>query len=239
MSKPIPARDAPPKKKSKRLKFRRPLPKKLGNPVDVEKAKSKGSKVEVSVNLTLPKPKIHFKKLSKKYRNSTYAKVMSVIAVVIVLNIVAVSVIKKHNNSAIKGASTGANGKSSSPDYKPVLPSGSAANTTSGKLSYDSEKKVTSYTDKIGDSQITISEQPLPPDFKDNPDGRVEIFAKNANFNDLIQYNGGRAHIGTSIKGPQSVVFHKDGLLIFLKSDKKILNADWVKYINSLQSAKE
>lgn len=238
-SNPIPARDPPKaKKKSLRSKFKTPKLKKLDKPVNVEKAKSQGSKVEVSVNLSIPK--VPLKKYARRYKSSTYAKIMSVIIAVILVNVIAVSVVKKNNSSNdVKGAVAGQDGKSKSPDYKPLLPSGTAANTVSGNFSYDSEKKVTSFSDKIGEEEVTISQQPLPQDFKDNPDGRVEIFAKNANFNELIQTKSGRAHIGTSIKGPQSVVFHREGLLVFLRSEKKILNTDWVRYIDSLQPAKQ
>lgn len=233
----IPVRKAPEPAKKPKLKhrFRKALPKKLENPVDAEKAKKSSKNLEVTLNLSMPK--VDHKKYWSRYKSSLYAKIATAIALVIIANVILVKVFKGDDSSATKGAST-SDGRSKSADYKALLPGGDEANTSSGKAAYEPEKQVTSFSDKIGENSIVVSEQPLPPDFKDNPDGRVEIFAKNNNFNELLQIESGRAHLGTSIKGPQSVVFQRDGVMVFLRSEKKIMNTDWVRYINNLSAKK-
>ncbi len=235
--KPIPVREAPPKKK-KKLKNRlsRPLLPKLENPVNAEKAKASGKNVEVSLSFKIPK--LPTRRIWQQYKKNTYAKVISALVVIILLNVVAVSIVKNHNNGrSVQGVTTGKS-SATTPSYKPFLPGGEVANTNSQAYKYTAEKQLVGYTDKIGQNEILVTQQPLPEEFKDNPDGRVEIFAKNANYNELLQITGGRAHLGTSEKGPQFVVFHKNGLMIFLRSDKKLLNADWTNYINGLKQSK-
>lgn len=42
-------------------------------------------------------------------------------------------------------------------------------------------------------------------------------------------------YIGTSARGPQSVIFHKNNLLILIKSNGPLSGDQWTEYIASLE----
>jgi hypothetical protein len=94
---------------------------------------------------------------------------------------------------------------------------------------------VYAYIDKLAGVQINVSEQPLPASFKDNPDQQLSQLAQNFEATNKITAGGTTVYIGTSIKGPQSVLLTKSNLLILIKSTGQIPNGDWAAYINSLK----
>ncbi len=124
--------------------------------------------------------------------------------------------------------------KTNQPDFDTVLPDGKEAETDGGKIAYDSEKKVVSFRDTIALVPVTVSEQTLPESFKEDTQAKVENLAKSFNANEVINESTPKAYLGTSIKGPQTAIFHKNGLLIFIQSESKIDKNDWAAYITTL-----
>ncbi len=120
------------------------------------------------------------------------------------------------------------------PDFKPLLPEGKQPNNPSGKIGYDGTRKVASYKDKIGEVDITISQQPLPQSFQKEPDQELQKLATSISATTALSSTP-KAYLGISEKGPQTVVFHKNGLLVFLYAEHKIEDAAWTDYINKLQ----
>lgn len=125
---------------------------------------------------------------------------------------------------------------SQAPMYKTVLPSGRPINTLGGwkRISPPKNDPVYAYADTIGGVVISVSQQPLPKSFVGDIDNQVAELAKKFNASDKITAGDTKAYIGTSSKGPQSVIFTKDNLLILIKSQKKLNNKTWTKYIASL-----
>lgn len=123
-----------------------------------------------------------------------------------------------------------------SPDYKTVLPGGKTIDSLGGwqRVSPPEGDPVFAYTDTIDGIYVSVSQQPLPDSFKNNASSEVEALAKK--FNATTQFRAGstKVYIGTSAKGPQSVIFTKDSLLILIKSREKIEEKSWVTYIESL-----
>lgn len=117
------------------------------------------------------------------------------------------------------------------PDFATVYAAGPAAT----ELRYDETKKVASYNDTLTGVPITISQQPLPSGFKTDPSGEVAKLATQINANEKISTVDTVAYSGLSIKGPQTVVFVKNDLLIFIIAQKKIETLDWIKYIESIK----
>jgi hypothetical protein len=58
--------------------------------------------------------------------------------------------------------------------------------------------------------------------------------ARAYNANTKLDADGVRVYLGSSAKGPQSVLFTKNGVLILMKSWATIPDADWITYIKSL-----
>ncbi len=126
--------------------------------------------------------------------------------------------------------------KSEKPTYSTVLPSGKSIDQLGGwsRVSPPNRNPVFAYVDKIGDVQINVSEQPLPKEFKSDISHQVENLAKAYTATDKVDAGGTTFYVGTSAKGPQSVIFNKNDLLILIKSSAKIDDKDWTKYVQSL-----
>ncbi len=122
------------------------------------------------------------------------------------------------------------------PTFRTLLPAGKTIKDFGGwtKVSPPNRDPVYAYVDKIGAIPINVSQQPLPDDFVNDTEEKVEQLAlayaadKKLNVGDAI------AFIGTSAKGPQSVILAKNNLLILIKASAAIPNAQWEKYIKSL-----
>lgn len=119
------------------------------------------------------------------------------------------------------------------PPFDTVLPKNSAKNADAPMV-YDEQRKVANFADSIGAVRIIVSEQPLPDRFKVNQAVELEKFAKEINCNQALQAGGTQAFLGTSVKGPQTVVMIKKDLLIFIKADATIPNSSWMTYIQEL-----
>jgi hypothetical protein len=122
------------------------------------------------------------------------------------------------------------------PPYATILPSNSTIESLGGwkKVSPPEAEPVYAYSHTIDSVDITVSEQPLPESFKTDIDSQLADLAKKFNANDQLETPNATAYIGTSANGPQSVIMTKNKLLILMKSQKKIEDSSWVRYINSL-----
>ncbi len=124
---------------------------------------------------------------------------------------------------------------SQTPQFKIVLPSGKLSDATSEKVAYNPQRKVASFTDTIAGIDVTVSQQKLPASFEDSPTDKVKKLAEGFSATDVIDTSTPTAYLGTSIKGPQTVIFTKNGLLIFIQSTSNIDKHDWAEYITKLQ----
>jgi hypothetical protein len=62
----------------------------------------------------------------------------------------------------------------------------------------------------------------------------MEIMAKDFKADKKLTVSGVEVYIGTSGKGPQSVLFTKNNLLILIVSSDKLTDDQWVQYISTL-----
>lgn len=102
---------------------------------------------------------------------------------------------------------------------------------------YDSQRKVLSFNDKILGVDATISQQPLPDTFKNDPDGNVKRIAENFNAKTVADAGGTKVYIGKSANGPQSVIFQKDGVLVFMYLTKELDKQTIAEYVIKLRNA--
>lgn len=122
-------------------------------------------------------------------------------------------------------------------EYQTVLPESKSITQLGGwkRVSPPDSEPVYAYTDRLDDTAISVSQQPLPESFKQGGvDSQVADLAKK--FNATTSFDAGTttAYIGTSAKGPQSVIFTKNSLLILIKSQANIKEDSWVRYVKSL-----
>jgi hypothetical protein len=122
------------------------------------------------------------------------------------------------------------------PDYPTRLPHGKTIEDLGGwtLVSPADRDPVYAYVDHIDEVQINVSQQPLPEDFLTDTGDKIELLARGYKASEKITVGDTVVHIGTSALGPQSVIFHKDNLLVLIKSTVKVSSDKWAAYINSL-----
>lgn len=123
------------------------------------------------------------------------------------------------------------------PSFQTILPKGISIDSLGGwsRISPPENEPVFAYTDEIDGISISVSQQTLPPAFQNNTASQVSELAKRFNATSTFKAGDVTVYIGTSAKGPQSVIFTKNGLLILIKSQEKISDEAWTAYITNLQ----
>lgn len=123
------------------------------------------------------------------------------------------------------------------PNYSTVLPENKTIEDLGGwtRVSPPDRDPVFAYLDSIDGKQINVSQQPLPDDFKDDTAAQIEVFANGYHADKKLQAGDTTFFLGTSAKGPQSVIIAKNNLLILIKSTVVINDDKWIDYINSLK----
>lgn len=123
------------------------------------------------------------------------------------------------------------------PDYPTLLPAGKSIDSLGGwtRVSPPGRDPVYAYVDKIQGVLVDVSEQPLPKSFQSGTAEAVAQLAQGFNADQKLVIDGTTIYIGTSAKGPQSVIFTKNNLLILIKSESIITNNQWAAYVSSMQ----
>jgi hypothetical protein len=122
-------------------------------------------------------------------------------------------------------------------EYQTVVPKDKSIQQLGGwqRVSPPNTTPVFAYGDTIDGVKISVSQQPLPDSFIEGTDAQLDALAKSFGATDEIKATGIKVYIGTSAKGPQSAILIKNGLLILIKSEKKIDDQSWAKYAESLK----
>ena len=123
------------------------------------------------------------------------------------------------------------------PDFPAVLPANKKIDSLGGWQKLISPDGETFYVflDTLDGVPIKVSQQELPATLKDDIDSSIAEVAMGYNATDTLTANGTKAYIGTSAKGPQSVIFARNNVLVLLVSEQKIQDESWITYISSLK----
>lgn len=153
------------------------------------------------------------------------------VSIVLIIAIGSAVVLWRLNNPAQNSSQA-----TSQPTFQTLLPSNTSINQLGGwqRVSPPNNDPVFAFVDTIQGISVTVSQQPIPSSFKNNIDTSVAELAKSYNATTELTAGNTKVYIGTSYSGPQSVIFVKNGLLVLIKSEKKIADDDWIKYIQSL-----
>lgn len=123
------------------------------------------------------------------------------------------------------------------PDFDTLLPVGKTIEEYGGwtRVSPSTADPVFAYADTLSNSPIRVSQQPLPNGFQEDTAEQVSSLARDLGANQVLNVGDTVVYIGTSVKGPQSLVLTKNNLLILIRSSVVITNENWSAYIASLQ----
>lgn len=162
--------------------------------------------------------------------------VLSAIAIVVVSLLIISVFAGQMNTSSEPSVSDKTNSLVENLEYQTVLPEGKTISELGGwkRVSPSKSDPVYAYADKIDNVPISVSQQPLPQSFKGSTSDQVAELAKKFNATAKLDAGTTQVYIGTSAKGPQSAILSKNGLLILIKSQQKITDKSWTKYVASL-----
>jgi hypothetical protein len=141
------------------------------------------------------------------------------------------------SNTATENQAATGDLRKGTPTYQTILPKGTTAATYGGwtRVSPPNRNAVYAYSDTIGKIPISVSEQPLPADLKEDTAEGLRDLAYNFAATKHFNAGGITVYVGVSSRGPQSVIFTKSGLLILIKAAASLSDDDWQAYISNLQ----
>lgn len=201
--------------------------------------------IDININLgTLPKLPGFLRSGSFRTVMSRLRRPRAILVICSLITVIGVGMLANYflSPKTLPGfARTGATGASTVtagvPDYPTLLPDGKTIADFGGwtRVSPPTSNPVFAYADSIGGIRVTVSQQPLPDSFKSGGDGsQLEELAKNFNATDTLQAGSTTIHIGTSAKGPQSIIFTKNDVLILMKAGARLPENALVAYVESL-----
>lgn len=188
-----------------------------------------------------------YTKYKRLWKTSRVFRAILTILLISIITIIAFSVFFKKpseitpdssgNTVDSSGLITNGDLSTGTPEFDTILPSGRTIEDLGGwtRVSPPDRDPVFAFADTLGNNRLIISQQPLPESFLSDPDVQVAEMAKAFSANNTITVGETLAYIGTSAKGPQSVIFTKNGLLLLIKSSIEMSDEDWANYIRSLQ----
>ncbi len=199
----------------------------------------------IEIKLIVPKSERVEKAVKKTSENAQklwrkrIIRIISTVAFVIAVAITTVLFLSQRNQEVASDTPTVAeeDKRAKTPTFTTVLPSGKTINDLGGwtRASPVGANPVFVYVDYIGDARINVNQQPLPEDFKTDTQMKVEELAVNFKATEKLTVNDLIVHIASTSQGPQTAIFTKNNLLIFLRSNTPISSDSWITYINSLQ----
>lgn len=200
------------------------------------------------VDITIRFPKLHRPHISKadlarlvhqlpKWSRRTYASVGLVAVVLIAGGTLLHNHFSGQSSGSVQGASTASGPTPGTPSYATILPHGKSIKSLGGwyRVSPPSSDPVYAFADQIGSVPLDVSEQPLPDSFKNDTSEQVAQLAQSFGAGEKLTAQGLTFYIGTSAKGPQSIILTKNNLLILIRSTAILTNDQWIAYISSLQ----
>ena len=137
---------------------------------------------------------------------------------------------------AVQGAQTASGPVPGHPSYATLVPSGKSIQSLGGwyRVSPPNSDPVYAFADSVGSVHLDVSEQPLPESFKSDTADHVSQLAQSFGANEKLTAKGLTIYIGTSAKGPQSVILTENNLLILIRSTDKLTNDQWLAYVSAL-----
>lgn len=213
----------------------KPKPKSVRKQVNAPAQKT----VEIKLSLpTLPRPSLKpLKRLFGRVPRVVYV-VISVVIALALIGFVGYKWFDGRNNGADRSSNSHNSGEevvgSVTPGYKTVLPDGKTIDQLGGwaLVSPPKADPVYAFSDEIGGVKISVSQQPLPPKLQTDDD--IANLADSYDAKQVLKAGSTKIYLGTSARGPQSLILVKDKLLILIKSTTIVPSNQWVDYVESL-----
>lgn len=163
-------------------------------------------------------------RLSQGRRRLLFGSIVALAATIFIAGTLLPGNPPQNTPSEVKGAST-------SPKFTALAPGGD----TSSQFRYDNKREVISSSHNLKGIDIILSQQVLPEAFRGNPQNNVLETAKRFNATKEIKAGETTAYAGKSADGPQTILFHKNDILVFIYSPIELDNETLAAFIENLQ----
>lgn len=206
----------------------------------LQKTKHISKNILYSTWLSVKKYIKFFKLAINKYLNSKKLKLATIPFVILLVVGIVVTKPFSHHISVhdVQGASQSNSPsieKDAKPDFATLYPADKTIEQLGGftRVSPPDSAPAYAFADAVENIKIKLTQQQLPDALKTSPTG-VEDLAKRYNATKLLQVDNTNVYLGKSEKGPQTAIFTKDGLLVFVVAEKELSEIQWVRYVTNL-----
>lgn len=189
------------------------------------------------ISITVQIPALRRPKKTVGQGGDNQAKLLRRPAVVaaVLLFVVAAGVIGfhgLHKNVRIAAGNEAAAASRTQPDFQPLVPSAAQATATD----YNGQKNLVSYDTNFGNARITVSQQPLPNNFKTDINA-LKRAADSIDATQKFDTDHGPVYVANSTTDESQLGIYADkDVLVFIHTDKKLDASSWTSFIGLLQS---
>lgn len=121
------------------------------------------------------------------------------------------------------------------PPFSTKTPNGESYEGKWTRVSPSERNPVYAFNGAIEGVNVIVSQQPLPKELRNDTVASTQALAAGYSATQKLEVPGAAAFVGTSAKGPQSVIMTKDNLLILIKSSERIPNQSWEAFLTTLR----
>lgn len=116
------------------------------------------------------------------------------------------------------------------PDFKPAVPKEADASVNATE---NNQHKIVSYQDTFAGAQLIVSQQKLPENFMNDPNAITKLEQFKAA--EMVDTPKGKLYLVGNDTGQQWAAIGLNDILLFIQSNKKIVNEEWRLYIANLE----
>jgi hypothetical protein len=207
-----------------------------GRPPQSDSIKNRSARPGISITVQIPQLRRSGGSPGEAIENNKSPRLKLLftgIAVVIVTAVAAGSYygLRLHGHKVLNPAVAEAAAKvRTEPNYEPLIPSDTETTTKS----YDGQKNVVAYNTTFSEARVTVSQQPLPANFPNDPSALLRA-ADSINAKKRVDTIKGPIFIATSdIDKSQMGLFASKTVLVFIHTDKTLDDVSWKSFIELL-----
>lgn len=182
------------------------------------------------VSITLQLPALRRPKQAAKSSIRSFLKPIVLVPVGLIVAVVAIIGLQATSSSDTTAKPAAAATKAA-PEFKTLKPSAEQASATK----YDAKRELVTYTTTFSGARLTVSQQPLPPQFGKDDKALVKA-ADSINAKQRIDTAKGGLYVASNDKGKdQLAIFASSKALLLIHSDRQLDVTSWKSFIELLE----
>ncbi len=204
-------------------------------------------KVEVNIKLSLPKFRVkNAQELMRKVKVKKPHKIHKrwfILICLIAISVVVFIIVQKPGKNTSGGNYTSQSVEKDDivrekPTFSILYPGGKNEDDVGGivRISPSGNSPVYTYIDTVAGTQVNVSQQQLPDNFKTDQEGKLKDLADSFQAKNYIKVDDVSIYHGENSSGVQSLIFIKANLLFTIRSAHKQSDDVWAAYVSALHN---